>query len=125
MLLDGAVLRGDVVAECGCPRADYSMMIQDIEYPLRLCDRGHLGFVWSRLRAAPRKMGAHASPDAAAYRASYQTRNHLRSVIDRRSPLMGAQFLRRQLGLAYSDARSGAAAARLRLRAGGVLDGAR
>lgn len=125
VLLDGAVLRGDVVAECGYPRADYFMMIQDIEYPLRLRDGGHQGFVWSELQATPLKLGAHASPGESAYRAYYQTRNHLRMAIDRRSPVMGAQFLRRQLGLAYSDVRSGATAARLRLRAGGIVDGAR
>lgn len=125
VLLDGAVLRGDVVAECGYPRTDYFMMIQDIEYPLRLRDHGHQGFVWSRLHATPLKMGATASADQSAYRAYYQTRNHLRLVIERRSPSMAAQFVRRQLGLAYSDVRSGAPAARLRLRAGGVVDAVR
>jgi rhamnopyranosyl-N-acetylglucosaminyl-diphospho-decaprenol beta-1,3/1,4-galactofuranosyltransferase len=125
VLLDGALVRGAAVEECGVPAEDYFMMIQDVEYPLRLRDAGYRGYMSAALRADVRKMGALAPAPAANYRSYYQVRNHVRLIISRRSPLMFIRLFPRLIGLIWMDLRSDSTVDRLLMRSAGLVDGLR
>lgn len=82
--LDGALITADAARAVGFPRADFFMMMENLEYSNRVAragfkvachvedmiDRGHLG-------------SAVSSPP---WRAYYQTRNHLVIALEHRSP---------------------------------------
>lgn len=123
--LDGMVIRSDVVRVAGFPMREYFMMIQDVEYPLRLSRHGFVGVVWPELQSECHVLGASAGGGAAVYRSYYQVRNHLRMVIGLRSPVACVGFLRRFGGLVVSDLRSDNAVPRLRMRVAGLCDGVR
>lgn len=85
-LVDGAVVPTEAIRRAGYPRADFFMMMEDVEYTGRLrraglevvvvadplIDRQHLGSGGADGRSPP-------------WRGYYQTRNHLRMAIEHRS----------------------------------------
>jgi rhamnopyranosyl-N-acetylglucosaminyl-diphospho-decaprenol beta-1,3/1,4-galactofuranosyltransferase len=86
VLVDGALVRAAAARDAGFPRADFFMMMEDVEYTSRLkrhgwqillldadlLDRGHLG------------SGANTG-SAPPWRGYYQSRNHLAVALQRRS----------------------------------------
>jgi GT2 family glycosyltransferase len=86
VLLDGALVARPAVEHVGYPRADFFMMLEDVEYTTRLkragwevaqldedlIERGHLG------------SGSNGRPGP-PWRGYYQARNHLVMALDHRS----------------------------------------
>lgn len=90
--LDGAIVDVGALAAAGPPREDFFIMHVDVEYPMRLADGGvtmlQAGVGYEALR-----MGS--TDPSNAWRTYYQTRNHLRLALDRRSaPLLFGFALR-------------------------------
>lgn len=127
LLVDGAVVSCAAVHEVGYPRDDFFMMMEDVEYSGRLAgagwqlvvlgesliERGHMGSGDERGTSPP-------------WRAYYQTRNHLITALDRRSPTELAGWAWRQAKFVLATAVVGdRKAERLQLRARGAWDGFR
>ena len=123
--LDGALVTCAAVRRHGFPREDYFMMIQDVEYSLRISQAGSGVAIDPMLRQRPLALGATQAPHASAYRCYYQTRNHLRLAIESRSAPLAWGFVRRHGGLLIADLRSEARTQRLAMRAFGLVDGFR
>lgn len=79
-LLDGSLVSADAVRAAGFPREDLFMMMEDVEYTTRIAATG-LGIV---VRPADESEFLHLG-SAAPWRGYYQSRNHLRIALDRRS----------------------------------------
>jgi rhamnopyranosyl-N-acetylglucosaminyl-diphospho-decaprenol beta-1,3/1,4-galactofuranosyltransferase len=127
VLVDGALVTKPAIDDIGLPRADFFMMMEDVEYCRRLRRAG-----WDVVRLDDTSIerahlgsGAGAVP-APPWRGYYQTRNQLRMALEPLSisELSGwctrqAKFL---VGAAlHSDRRR----ERIRLRLRGAWDGAR
>jgi rhamnopyranosyl-N-acetylglucosaminyl-diphospho-decaprenol beta-1,3/1,4-galactofuranosyltransferase len=97
--LDGAVVARDAVDQLGYPRADYFMMLEDVEYSNRLKRAGwevaHFELDEDLIFRGNLGSGGDGRPSP-PWRAYYQTRNHLRMALDHRSPLEVAGWLYRQ-----------------------------
>jgi rhamnopyranosyl-N-acetylglucosaminyl-diphospho-decaprenol beta-1,3/1,4-galactofuranosyltransferase len=123
VLLDGSLIHRRVVDAIGIPRTDYFMMIDDIEYSLRASRRG------IPVRCTPAMAGNATrltSQTAPVWRAYYQTRNHVRMVIEYRSPQLALGFVirfSRQQLRCVTRGRAGRTEMRLRFR--GLVDGIR
>ncbi|MFV0306221.1 MAG: methyltransferase domain-containing protein [Desertimonas sp.] len=119
--LDGALVDADAVASVGPPRADLFLMHVDVDYPMRLADAGvsmlQHGIGYETLRLG-------ASSGSNHWRSYYQTRNHLRLALDRRSPVLLAGFATRtarQLAVAVLAGEIDVVGLRMR----GIVDAAR
>jgi rhamnopyranosyl-N-acetylglucosaminyl-diphospho-decaprenol beta-1,3/1,4-galactofuranosyltransferase len=98
--LDGAVVAREAVEQLGYPRADYFMMLEDVEYSNRLKRAGwgvaHFELDEDLIFRGNLGSGGDGRPSP-PWRAYYQTRNHLLMAIDHRSPLEVAGWLYRQV----------------------------
>lgn len=122
-MLDGSLVRTEVIRVCGVPRSDFFVMLTDVEYPLRFKTVGARSFAHRTSSYSRGQLGA--GNGSTAWRAYYQTRNHLRLVIDARSPSLLFGFLMRTLGLIRADlTRRPPARDQVRLRVRGVVDAA-
>lgn len=121
--LDGALVRREAVRRCGYPKSDYFMMIQDVEYPLRMVRMGLKTSVWSELESSPLGLGASAADGAAVYRAYYQVRNHLDLVKEYRSPGMLLGFVHRLAALLVMDMQGPRSLDHIAMRCAGLADG--
>jgi rhamnopyranosyl-N-acetylglucosaminyl-diphospho-decaprenol beta-1,3/1,4-galactofuranosyltransferase len=97
--LDGAVVARQAVEDLGFPRADYFMMLEDVEYSNRLKRAGwevaHFELDEDLIFRGNLGSGGDGRPSP-PWRAYYQSRNHLRMAIDHRSPLEIAGWVYRQ-----------------------------
>ena len=119
--LDGAIIRRAAALQVGYPNASFFMMIQDVEYPLRMREQGHATAVDPLLPTRPLRHGA-ASSSGIEFRAYYQTRNHLRMALDRSSFRMLQGFVRRTVGLCSADIRRPHPWRVLAMRFAGIVD---
>jgi GT2 family glycosyltransferase len=98
--LDGAVVARDAVEQLGFPRADFFMMLEDVEYSNRLKRAGwevaHFELDEDLIFRGNLGSGGDGRPSP-PWRAYYQTRNHLLMALDHRSPLEVAGWLYRQV----------------------------
>jgi rhamnopyranosyl-N-acetylglucosaminyl-diphospho-decaprenol beta-1,3/1,4-galactofuranosyltransferase len=78
--LDGSVIRVDAIRSFGVPRADYFIMMEDVEYPLRLKRSGGRVLLVDADLAELKHLGS-----GGAWRLYYQTRNELLMARDLRS----------------------------------------
>lgn len=83
-LLDGALVTSATMARVGFPVENYFVMLEDIEYGLRVADADIRAAISQQLIVHPGGLGA-SDPPSAGFRAYYQTRNHLRLALHRRS----------------------------------------
>jgi GT2 family glycosyltransferase len=125
-MLDATLVRREAVDAVGVPAEDYFIMIIDVEYPLRMAEAGFSTAVASRLRYTALRVGATSGRGGPPFRAYYQTRNHLRMAVQRRSLALLLGFVRRTIALCTVDIRSGdQVGRRLALRAVAVVDAIR
>jgi rhamnopyranosyl-N-acetylglucosaminyl-diphospho-decaprenol beta-1,3/1,4-galactofuranosyltransferase len=124
-LFDGAIVTKEAVQAVGLPRVDFFLMMDDVEYTTRikragfdvlvtesdLMDRGHLG------------LSDHAG--ATGWRSYYQSRNHLRMALDRRSPGLLWGWCAREAAHVVRYVGTSRGRGVLRLRARGAVDAAR
>jgi rhamnopyranosyl-N-acetylglucosaminyl-diphospho-decaprenol beta-1,3/1,4-galactofuranosyltransferase len=98
--LDGALVAREPVEQLGYPRADYFMMLEDVEYSNRLKRAGwavaHFELDEDLIFRGNLGSGGDGRPSP-PWRAYYQTRNHLLMALDHRSPLEVAGWLYRQV----------------------------
>jgi rhamnopyranosyl-N-acetylglucosaminyl-diphospho-decaprenol beta-1,3/1,4-galactofuranosyltransferase len=100
VLTDGAIVTRAAYERAGVLDARYFIMMEDVEYPLRVKNEGlivaraELGLSFHHLGATPGGAGGPSAP----WRLYYQTRNHLRMVIDNRSAVLLLGWLYRQVG---------------------------
>lgn len=101
-LVDGALVSHAAASRAGLPRADFFMMMEDVEYTARikragwevvvleddLMTRGHLG-----------SGGAAPGGSAPPWRGYYQSRNHLAIALEHRAPAEVWGWARRQAKL--------------------------
>lgn len=123
ILVDSSLFPREVVEEVGLPRASFFMMFEDVEYSHRLREKG---FELWRIRdeLSDHKHMGSSDPDQYPWRNYYQTRNHLRVSLERRSLVELFGWFTRQcrfIGKALLERRW--VSIRLRLR--GAWDGLR
>jgi GT2 family glycosyltransferase len=128
VLTDGAIVTRAAYDRVGALDDRYFIMMEDIEYPLRVkreglvVARADLGLSFHHLGATTGGTGGPSAP----WRLYYQTRNHLRMAIEHRSPRLLLGWLYRQAGgllvLIRQPDRRGE---RLRYRLQGTLDALR
>jgi GT2 family glycosyltransferase len=128
VLTDGAVVTRDAYQRAGVLDDRYFIMMEDVEYPLRVkreglvVARADLGLSFGHLGATA---GVPDGPSA-PWRLYYQTRNHLRMALDNRSPALLFGWLYRQLGgLAYLVRQKDRRRERLHYRWRGTVDACR
>jgi GT2 family glycosyltransferase len=128
VLTDGALVTRSAYRAVGALDARYFIMMEDIEYPLRVkraglvVARAELGMSFHHLGATEGIPGGASAP----WRLYYQTRNHLRMALDQRSPTLVVGWIYRQLGgLAYLARQRDRRGERLRYRWRGTVDGLR
>jgi GT2 family glycosyltransferase len=128
VLTDGAVVTRDAYERAGVLDDRYFIMMEDVEYPLRV-KRAGLVVAQADLGLSFGHLGATAGvPDgpSAPWRLYYQTRNHLRMAIENRSVTLLYGWLYRQLGgLLYLVRQPDRRRARLRYRWRGTVDAVR
>ncbi len=118
------IVRADVVRRFGGPRADYFIMWWEWEYCIRLRRQSYRIVVVPDVEVEHLTLGS--SRGVSAWREYYQTRNHLRFVLDRRSVLDGVFWFVRQVKfvtatLLFMDQK----ATRIRFRILGTADALR
>jgi rhamnopyranosyl-N-acetylglucosaminyl-diphospho-decaprenol beta-1,3/1,4-galactofuranosyltransferase len=79
----GALVSTDAVRTVGVPRADFFMMVEELEYCLRVRRAGWGIYVLPRVLATSHNLGSVGM--AAPWRGYYQTRNQLAMSLERRS----------------------------------------
>jgi GT2 family glycosyltransferase len=84
-LFDGTLYPRAAIAAVGLPRTDYFLMFGDYEYALRLGRAGFELFVGPSIHSLPGYSGRLSSPP---WRGYYQTRNHVRTALAARSPVL-------------------------------------
>ena len=93
VLTDGAIVTRDAFERAGVLDARYFIMMEDIDYPLRVKREG-LTVACAELGLSFRHLGATvggAGGPSAPWRLYYQTRNHLRMAIDNRSAALAGR----------------------------------
>ncbi len=100
-LIDGSLVSREAVLRCGYPREDFFMGFEDIEYSTRLASAG------LRVLVRPAEVQALHLGASSAWRRYYQSRNHLRVAIERRSIRWAVGYLWRLLALTVVDIRRG------------------
>lgn len=128
VLTDGALVTRAAYEKAGVLDERYFIMMEDVEYPLRVRRAGlvvaqsDLGLAFHHLGASE---GASSGPSA-PWRLYYQTRNHLRMALDARSPALLFGWLYRQIGgLLYLVRQPDRRRERLRYRWMGTRDALR
>jgi len=98
VLVDGALILQRAVDAVGYPREDLFMMMEDIEYGLRITRAGLAVGVLACDLMQRRNLGQHSGRSGAPlWRRYYKTRNHVRIALESRSPAMIAGCAARQL----------------------------
>jgi GT2 family glycosyltransferase len=121
VLLDGALVSMHAVADVGLPRTDLFIMMEDVEYPLRMRRAGWEILLVEEPLVTPGHMGS-----AAPWRGYYQTRNELLLAREARSPLAIWGWVVRQAKFTAGHVvRSDQKLRRLRYRALGAWHGIR
>ena len=128
VLTDGAVVTRIAYERVGVLDERYFIMMEDVEYPLRVkraglvVARADLGLAFHHLGATAGGRGGPSAP----WRLYYQTRNHLRMAIDARSPALVLGWVYRQVGgLLYLLRQPDRRRERLRYRWRGTVDALR
>lgn len=80
----GTLVSAKMVHDVGVPKGEFFMMIEDLEYCLRVRRAGWEIYVLPRPLATALAMGSEG--ESPPWRAYYQTRNQLAMVLERRSP---------------------------------------
>ncbi|MBI2706454.1 MAG: glycosyltransferase [Actinobacteria bacterium] len=119
--IDSALVDSNAVRECGLPRADYFIMMEDVEYPLRIKDAG-----WRIGLLAEDVVDLKHLGSTGPWRLYYQTRNELLMARDRGELRALFGWVVRSLTFVYGHLRhSDGRWIRLRFRAKGAADGLR
>jgi rhamnopyranosyl-N-acetylglucosaminyl-diphospho-decaprenol beta-1,3/1,4-galactofuranosyltransferase len=119
LLVDGSILSAAAVRRAGYPRADFFIMMEDLEYSLRI---GEAGFT---LLVRPDDGSTNLyQGSGAAWRGYYQSRNHLRLAIERRSVVWILGWMRREVGINAHHLRARRWSA-IRARLHGAVDATR
>ncbi|MEM8619399.1 MAG: glycosyltransferase [Actinomycetota bacterium] len=94
LLVDGALVSRTAVERAGLPREDFFIMLEDVEYTVRIRDAGF------DLYVRPADGSAHLYQGSGRpWRGYYQSRNHLRIAIERRSPTWLWGWVVREAGI--------------------------
>ncbi len=94
LLTDGSIVAAEAVRRVGVPREDFFIMMEDLEFSIRLHEAG-LGLV---VRPADGSQNLYLG-SGAPWRGYYQSRNHLRMAIERRSWWWLWGWIRREMGI--------------------------
>lgn len=126
-LVDGAVVPTEAIRQVGYPRADFFMMMEDVEYSRRLRSAGREVVVLAESLIDRQHLGSSgADGRSPPWRGYYQTRNHLLMALERRSPSELWGWLLRQVRLVGGTLRDGDRRwERIRLRLLGAWHGLR
>jgi rhamnopyranosyl-N-acetylglucosaminyl-diphospho-decaprenol beta-1,3/1,4-galactofuranosyltransferase len=84
ILVDSSLFPRAAVEEAGVPRASFFMMFEDVEYSYRLREHGFELWRIDENLALHKHLGS-SDPTSYPWRNYYQTRNHLRVTLERRS----------------------------------------
>ncbi len=60
--LDGALVRRNDALAVGFPAENFFLMMDDVEYPLRMYEHQRIVAVWSQLQSRPLRLGASSEP---------------------------------------------------------------
>ena len=118
-LVDGSVIKAEAVRRAGYPRSDFFIMMEDLEYTMRIAAAGFDVVIRPSDGSTNLYQGS-----GAPWRGYYQSRNHLRLAIERRSPAWVAGWAIRELGILCVHVRHWRIDA-IRYRARGAVDGVR
>lgn len=119
LLVDGSIVSAEAVRRAGYPRADFFIMMEDLEFSLRIGETGLPLLV----RPADGSINLYQG-SGAPWRGYYQSRNHLRMALERHSVTWVWGWLIRELGINVHHVRHGRwSSVRFRLR--GALDATR
>jgi GT2 family glycosyltransferase len=122
--LSGTLVSADVVREAGVPKDEYFMMIEDLEYCLRVRRAGWNIYVVPRPLTTSFNLGSGGS--SPPWRGYYQTRNQLAMSLEHSSPQELFWWLIRTVKLSFGAILSrDRPVARIRLRALGAWHGVR
>lgn len=128
VITDGALVTRAAYERAGVLDDRYFIMMEDIEYPLRVkreglaIARADLGLSFHHLGATAGLEGGPSAP----WRLYYQTRNHLRMAIDNRSARLCFGWVYRQIGgLIYLTTQPDRRRERLTYRWRGTVDAVR
>jgi rhamnopyranosyl-N-acetylglucosaminyl-diphospho-decaprenol beta-1,3/1,4-galactofuranosyltransferase len=120
----GTLVSAELVRQVGVPKQQFFMMLEDLDYCLRVRDAGWRTYVLPRQLVTAFAMGSEGS--APPWRGYYQTRNHLAMTLERRSLPELAWWLSRTLRFCAGAVRSGdRPGERVRLRLLGAWHGLR
>lgn len=119
LLVDGSIISSDAVRRVGRPRSDFFIMMEDIEFSLRINEAGFPLYVRPSDGSSNLYLGS-----GAPWRGYYQSRNHLRIALDRRSPAWLCGWLLRELAIDFHHLR-GRRWRALSFRVRGAFDAAR
>ena len=112
LLVDGSIVSAEAVGRAGYPRADFFIMMEDLEYSLRIGETGLPLLV----RPADGSINLYQG-SGAPWRGYYQSRNHLRMALERHSLSWVWGWLIRELGINLHHVRHGRwSSIRFRLR---------
>ena len=119
LLVDGSIVSAEAVRRAGYPRADFFIMMEDLEFSLRIGETGLPLYV----RSADGSINLYQG-SGAPWRGYYQSRNHLRMALERRSMRWVWGWLTREVAINLHHVRRGRwSSIRFRLR--GAADGMR
>lgn len=119
LLVDGSIVSHEAVERVGLPRADFFIMMEDLEYTIRIHEAGLALFV----RPADGSRNLYLG-SGAPWRGYYQSRNHLRMAIERRSLAWLWGWFVREVAIDLHHLRRRRFRS-IRLRAGGAFDAVR
>jgi GT2 family glycosyltransferase len=124
VLLDGSLILRRAVEAVGLPRVDYFIMLEDVEYPLRVRRAGLDVLLIGRDLMRRQYLGS--TPGSGPWRSYYQSRNHLRMALDFRSPSLLVGWIARQAWFMLAAIRAPHhRSQRIRLRLRGAWDALR
>jgi GT2 family glycosyltransferase len=124
VIYDGGLVSRRAFALAGTPRADFFHDFGDLEYSMRVRERGLLLIVADVALAKRANLGSGgAGGSSPPWRGYYRTRNQLRAALDRRSPtLVFGWFVRDSKLVVATLLRGDQRWSRIRLRLRGVWD---
>lgn len=118
----GSLLSHSAVKSAGTPRADYFIMLEELEYCLRLQEAGFTHWIIPQVLIEDPVPMPTVYPPSRGY---YQARNGLRTLVDRRRPGEICWFLFDQTKRMCAATRLERPWERIRLRGRGLWDGIR